>query len=153
MASYKTAAERMEGPYEEIAVELPFDFALRLSEVARLLEVADGPAGLCRPLEELMQDTGFGNKKVGPIKSWAQRAGLIDGDVVSPAGRLIRQESPKLRSLETAWFMHFSLCYCGKALRPPPDDPADWGGWPYFVFLFRVRHPVFQEAGLDHPHP
>jgi hypothetical protein len=28
-------------------------------------------------------------------------------------------------------------------LQPPPVDPAEWGGWSYFVFKFLPEHPTF----------
>jgi hypothetical protein len=122
-------------------------FALKKSELSRLLKVV-AEVGLKGPIEELMARTGFGNKKVGPVKSWASRGGLIRNGVLTPEGELVWKYDPRLLSQTTAWFMHFNLSFGDQGLTTPPAAVADWGGWPYFVFAFRPQHPDFTEDDL-----
>jgi hypothetical protein len=122
-------------------------FALKKSEVSRLLQVA-AEVGLKGSTEELMARTGFGNKKVGPIKSWASRGGLIRDGELTPEGALVWKYDPRLQSQTTDWFMQFNLSFGDRGLATPPAAVADWGGWPYFVFAFRPQHPEFTEDDL-----
>jgi hypothetical protein len=122
-------------------------FALKTSELSRLLQVA-AERGLKGPTEELMALTGFGNKKIGPVKSWASRGGLIRNGELTPEGELVWKSDPRLQSSVTAWFIHFNLSFGDQGLNTPPSAAADWGGWPYFVFEFRRQHPDFTEDDL-----
>lgn len=53
------------------------NFALKKEEVSRVLQAASEEKGLNDELPNLMDRTSLGNAKVGRIKSWAIRAGLI----------------------------------------------------------------------------
>lgn len=118
-------------------------FAFRKSEVARLLTLAGGPDGIPSTIQELMAETGFGTKKVGPVKSWAARAGLISGNALTEEGRIIFAADPFLRSSATEWLMHFNLSFGSKGFATTPSRAAEWGGWPYFVFEFLPDHREF----------
>ena len=118
-------------------------FAFRKAEVARLLGLAARPGGLPVSAAALVSETGFGTKKVGPVKSWAIRAGLIEGNAVTEAGRVIFEADPFLRSKTSEWLMHFNLSFGSNGFEPPPPRADDWGGWPYFIFDFLPSHPEF----------
>ena len=95
-----------------------------------------------------MARTGFGNKKIGPIKSWAARCGLIRDGELTPEGALVMEYDPHLQSQTTDWFLHFNLSFGDHGLDCPPVAASEWGGWPYFVFSFRKQHPDFTETVL-----
>jgi hypothetical protein len=118
-------------------------FAFRKAEVARLLALAARPGGLPTSTAALVSETGFGTKKVGPVKSWATRAGLIDGNTLSESGRVVFEADPLLRSKTSEWLMHFYLSFGSKGFEPPPSRADEWGGWPYFIFDFLPSHPEF----------
>jgi len=90
--------------------------------------------------EGLMARTSLGNQKVGPMKSWAIRAGLVSGNYLS--GRNCSRKDVYLESNITEWLMHY-LSFGDKGLQSPPDDPAQWGGWSYFVYTFLPQHSTF----------
>ena len=52
-------------------------FPLKKTEIKSILEAASTEIGLKDTLENLMAKTGLGNAKVGKIKSWAMRSGLV----------------------------------------------------------------------------
>lgn len=118
-------------------------FAFRKAEVARLLALAARPNGLPASTANLVAETGFGTKKVGPIKSWATRAGLIEGNTLTEAGHIIFESDPLLRSKTSEWLMHFNLSFGSNGFASPPPRADDWGGWPYFIFDFLPSHPEF----------
>jgi hypothetical protein len=133
-------------------------FALKKEDLIRILEAATEEQGLNDSLENLIARTTLGNKKVGPMRSWAIRAGLVSGDRLSPEGAIVYQIDPSLQSSITDWLMHFYLSLgtqgtkddrkskytgIGTQLAPPPTHPADWGGWTYFVHTFLPDHPTF----------
>ena len=123
-------------------------FALRKSEVARVLSLACRNEGLPASIDEFMAETGFGTKKVGPIKSWATRSGLLQGNIATPEGRIIFELDPWLRSANTEWFMHCNLAFGSHGFEPLPDSPSEWGGWAYFVFEFMPDRNEFTADGL-----
>lgn len=118
-------------------------FPLRKTEVARLINLAASEEELPSSSAELMDRTGFGSKKVGPVKSWTTRSGLIHGQSLTEEGRIVSQFDPSLRSTTTEWLMHFHLSFGARGFAPVPDSPSDWGGWPYLVFQFLPDHPSF----------
>jgi hypothetical protein len=121
-------------------------FPLRKQEVARLLSLAARPEGLPVSTQELVAETGFGTKKVGPVKSWATRSGLIAGNLLTEEGRVIFEADPFLRSQTAEWFMHFNLSFGSMGFAKPPSHAAQWGGWTYFIFDFL---PNYREFSLD----
>jgi len=139
-------------------------FALKKDDLIRILEAATEDRGLDDSLDNLINRTRLGNKKVGPIRSWAMRAGLVSGDRLSPEGAIAYKADPRLQSSTTDWLMHFYLSLSvqgakderkskytgiGDILQPPPNDPADWGGWTYFVYAFLPEHKTFTLAELQ----
>jgi hypothetical protein len=118
-------------------------FALKKQDVLKILQAAQEEQGLNDSLVGLMQRTGLGNKKVSPIKSWTVRAGLVSHNHLTPEGVIIRDHDPLMTSPVTDWFMHFFLSFGDQGLQPPPEQPAEWGGWSYFVFTFLPEHPEF----------
>lgn len=123
-------------------------FALKKDDLLKVLNAASESQGLDDSLENLMQRTGLGNKKVGPTKSWAIRSGLVSDGRLSPAGKLILSQDPYLESPLTDWFMHFYLSLGDNGLASPPDNPADWGGWTWFVYSFLPEHSSFTQDEL-----
>jgi hypothetical protein len=127
------------------ALKLSFHstFALKKQDVLKLLEAAEAEQGLNGSLMELVERTGLGNKKVAPIKSWAVRSGLVCQNHLSPEGLVVRACDPYLTSPVTDWLMHFYLSFSDRGLQSTPVNPAEWGGWSYFVFCFLPEHPEF----------
>ena len=123
-------------------------FALKKDDLLKILKAASEENGLDDSLENLMERTGLGNKKVGPMKSWAIRAGFVQDDKLSPEGALILEKDPYLESPLTDWFMHFYLSFGDNGLTTPPDNPADWGGWAWFVYSFLPEHRSFTHDEL-----
>lgn len=125
-------------------------FALKKEDIFKILREAAEEKGLNDDLKSLMARTGLGNCKVGPMSTWATRAGLIKDKYLSPEGKIVWQEDSHLQSLVTEWLMHFYLSFSGHGLKTPPAQPEDWGGWSYLVYNFLPHHPSFTEAELDH---
>ena len=107
------------------------------------MALAGSQEGFPDSIAGLMDRTGFGPKKVGPIKSWATRSGIIRGTVPTAEGRILLDVDPGLRSTVTEWLMHFHLSFGAKGFAHIPESPADWGGWTYLVFQFLPEHPSF----------
>jgi hypothetical protein len=118
-------------------------FPLKKSEVARVMGLAGSEEGFPDSIASLMDRTGFGPKKVGPVKSWASRSGILRGTALTNEGRILLDVDPGLRSTVTEWLMHFHLSFGAKGFASIPESPADWGGWTYFVFQFLPDHPSF----------
>ena len=72
-------------------------FALKKEDVIKILQTASENMGLQGSLEELMARTGLGNRKVTPMRSWASRAGLINGHFLSPEGKIVLGERLEAR--------------------------------------------------------
>ncbi|NJK99764.1 MAG: DUF4007 family protein [Spirulinaceae cyanobacterium SM2_1_0] len=118
-------------------------FALKKEDVRKVLNAASSEVGLKDSPDNLLVRTGLGNRKIGPVQSWAARAGLIANKRLSPEGEIVLRHDPYLDSLITDWLMHFYLSFGSNSLAQPPDDPADWGGWTWFVYDFAPRHTDF----------
>ncbi|MEH2246239.1 DUF4007 family protein [Nostoc sp.] len=126
-------------------------FALKKDEISRILHTAAQDEGLNDSLPNLMEKTSLGNGKVGRVKSWAVRAGLIKNNRPSPEGEIVLRLDPSLESNITDWLMHFYLSFGDRGLKPTPENPADWGGWSYFIYTFLPRYSKFtSEELLDH---
>ncbi len=125
-------------------------FALKREEVSRILKAASEEKALDDTLQGLMDRTNLGNAKVGKIKGWAERGGLVKGKHLTPEGELVYKLDPYLESDITNWLMHFYLSFGSKGLQKPPDKVADWGGWSYFVYSFLPQYKAFTVADLVH---
>ena len=125
-------------------------FALKKEDILRMLKAAEEEKGVDDSRQNLMTRTGLGNEKVLRIKAWAIRSGLIDKNTLTPQGAIARKHDPYLQSPITDWLMHFYLSFSDKGLATPPPDPADWGGWTWFVYSFLPNHPSFSRSTLDH---
>lgn len=123
-------------------------FALKREEITRILKAAIEEKGLDDTLESLMERTNLGNAKVGKIKSWATRAGLVKGKRATPEGELVWRVDQYLASDISQWLMHFYLSFGEKGLAKVPSTPAEWGGWSYFVYTFLPQYSVFGEEDL-----
>ena len=44
--------------------------------------------------------------------------------------------------------MHFYLSFGDSGLEATPENPADWGGWSYFVYTFLPRYSKFTREEL-----
>lgn len=132
------------------ALQLSFHgtFALKKEDILKILQAAQESQGLKDTREGLMNRTGLGNEKVLRIKSWAIRAGLVSGDRLTPEGKLILAKDPYLQSPITDWYMHFYLSFGDNGLAPPPVNPADWGGWTWFIYSFLPEHRSFTHNEL-----
>ncbi len=118
-------------------------FALKKEDLLKILQATAEEKGLDDTLEGLINRTGLGNRKVGPMKSWAVRSGLISDKRLSPEGEIVCRLDPYLKSNVTDWLMHFNLSFGDKRLKQPPDNFADWGGWSYFVYTFLPQYSTF----------
>ena len=125
-------------------------FALKKEDILRMLKAAEEEKGVDDSRQNLMTRTGLGNEKVLRIKAWAIRSGLIDKNTLTPQGAIARKHDPYLQSPITDWLMHFYLSFSDKGLETPPPDPAEWGGWTWFVYSFLPNHPSFSRSTLDH---
>lgn len=119
------------------------NFPLKKEEVSRILEAAAEEQGLNDTLQNLMDRTCLGNAKVGKIKSWAIRAGLVKQNHPTQEGKIVWQLDRHLESSITDWLMHFYLTFGDKGLQQPPENPADWGGWSYFIHSFLLEYGRF----------
>ncbi|MBD2567733.1 DUF4007 family protein [Anabaena lutea] len=124
------------------------NFSLKKEEIKRILEAASEKKGLKDTLENLMTKTGLGNAKVGKIKSWATRAGLVKDNYLSPEGKIVLKHDLYLQSIITDWLMHFYLSFGNEGLKQIPENPAEWGGWTYFIYTFLPENPTFSKDEL-----
>lgn len=125
-------------------------FALKKEDLLKIIQAAAEDRGLNDSLEGLMQRTGLGNKKVTPMMSWATRAGLIREKRLSSEGEIIWRLDNCIESSITDWLMHFYLSFGDRGLSSPPEQPAEWGGWSYFVYTFLPQHSTFTIDDLLH---
>jgi len=123
-------------------------FALKKEDLIKIIAVAASEQGLNDSLENLMEKTGLGNKKITPMKTWTSRAGFIKGSKLSPAGEIVRKYDPQLESITTEWLMHFNLSLGRYGLKELPPEPSEWGGWTYFVYTFVPEHQSFSLEDL-----
>jgi hypothetical protein len=123
-------------------------FALKKDDVLKILQAAQESQGLKDTRAGLMKRTGLGNEKVLRIKSWAIRCGLVDGNHLTPEGKIILAKDQYLQSPITDWYMHFYLSFGDNGLATPPETPADWGGWTWFVYTFLPEHRSFTHNEL-----
>ncbi|BAY08114.1 hypothetical protein [Calothrix sp. NIES-2098] len=123
-------------------------FALKKDEISRIVRAAAQDNGLDDSLPNLMVKTSLGNGKVGRVKSWAIRAGLIKNNRPSPEGDIVLRLDPSFESNITDWLMHFYLSFGDRGLQITPENPADWGAWAYFVYTFLPRYPKFTKEEL-----
>jgi len=136
----------------ELNLSFHTTFSLKKEDILRMTKVAEEEEkGVKDSQENLMAKTGLGNKKVGPIKSWSIRSGLVDRETgkLTPQGAIARKHDPYIQSPITDWLMHFYLSFSDKGLATPPPDPAEWGGWTWFVYSFLPTHPSFSRSTLD----
>ena len=124
------------------------NFPFIKEEIRRILQADAEEKGLNDTLQGLMDRTSLGNAKVGRIKSWAVRTGLIKDKRPSPEGEIVQRLNPYLESNITDWLMHFYLSFGDKGLQKPPANPADWGGWSYFIYTFLPQHSRFNSEKL-----
>lgn len=123
-------------------------FALKKDDLQKILKAASEKQGLDDSLENLMTRTGLGNRKIGPMKSWAIRTGFLQNYHLNPEGKIVLTHDPYLKSLITDWYMHFFLSFGDNGLATPPDDPAEWGGWTWFVYSFLPEYFTFSNENL-----
>ncbi len=124
-------------------------FSFKKEDALKIIEAAVQEKGLKDSLENLQLRTGLGNRKVGPMKSWVSRAGLVENCFLSKAGNIVCKYDHYLESPLTDWFIHFNFSFGDYKLQTPPNDPADWGGWPYFIFSFLPEHRHFTISELN----
>ena len=127
------------------ALQLSFNgtFALKKEDLLKILKAAQDDIGLKDNRQGLMDRTGLGNEKVLRIKSWAKRSGLVNDQILTPEGQIVVAQDPYLNSPVTDWLMHFYLSFGDKGLSQPPNSPADWGGWTWFVYEFVPKNSIF----------
>lgn len=133
-------------------------FALKKEDLCKILRVASEEQGLVDSSKglnkeesdkELSRRTGLGIPKLR-MKGWATRSGLINGNFLSSEGKIVLAKDPYLESPVTNWLMHFYLSFGDKGLQSPPETPAEWGGWTYFVYTFLPQYRVFSANDLVH---
>lgn len=123
-------------------------FALKKEDLKKILDAAKEGSGLSDSLENLIGKTGLGNKKVGPMKSWAARSGLIYENKLSPEADKVLRHDPYLKSTVTDWLIHFYLSFGSQGLTPTPDSPAERGGWAWFIYSFLPQQLTFRTENL-----
>ena len=136
----------------ELNLSFHTTFSLKKEDILRMIKVAEEEEkGVKDSQENLMAKTGLGNKKVSPIKSWSIRSGLVDRETgkLTSQGAIARKHDPYLQSPITDWLMHFYLSFSDKGLETPPPDPADWGGWTWFVYSFLPQRKNFTRQELE----
>lgn len=136
----------------ELNLSFHTTFSLKKEDILRIVKVAEEEEkGVKDSQENLMAKTGLGNKKVGPIKSWSIRSGLVDRETgkLTPQGAIARKHDPYLQSPITDWLMHFYLSFSDKGLATPPSDPAEWGGWTWFIYSFLPQRKNFTRQELE----
>jgi len=135
----------------ELQLSFHTTFAFKKDDVLKILKVAADENGLKDTTQNLIEKTGLGNKKVGPIKTWAIRSGLVDRSTgkLTPQGSIVLAHDPYLESPVTDWLMHFYLSFGDKGLMSPPADPSDWGGWTWFIYDFLPKHQTFTRQELE----
>jgi Protein of unknown function (DUF4007) len=132
----------------ELQLSFHGTFALKKDDLIKILHAAREEIGLGNNRQDLVDRTGLGVEKVLRIKSWAIRAGLVNNNSLSPEGKIVLEKDPELKSSITDWLMHFYLSLGDKGLQSLPDDPADWGGWTYFVYKFLPQNRIFTHNEL-----
>ncbi len=123
---------------------------LKKEDLIKILRAAAEEKGLNDSVESLMERTGLGNKKVGSMRGWAMRSGLVKDKFLTSEGKIILAKDPDLESPITDWLMHFYLSLGEKGLQIPPSVPADWGGWTYFIYTFLPQYRTFTSVDLVH---
>jgi len=126
------------------------NFALKKEEISKIIRAAAEEKGLKDDLPSLMARTSLGNAKVGRIKSWAIRCGLIQDNHLSPVGEIVWRLDPELESPITDWLMHFYLSFGDQGIKQPPAQADEWGGWCYFVYSFLPEHSRFTLEDLQY---
>lgn len=126
------------------------NFPLKKEELRKILQAATEEKGLKDSLENLIVRTSLGNAKVGRIKSWTIRAGLVENNRLSPEGEIVWRLDPDLESNVTDWLIHFYLSFGDKGIQKLPESPADWGGWSYFVYVFLPENKQFTAEEFLH---
>lgn len=134
----------------ELQLSFHGTFALKKEDFIKILNAATEEKGLNEPKKNLIERTGLGNEKVLRIKSWAIRSGLVKNNRLSPEGEVVWRLDRYLESVVTDWLMHFYLSFGDKGLAEPPKDPADWGGWSYFIYTFLPEYSTFTSNDLLH---
>lgn len=124
------------------------NLALKKEDLRKIVSAAQEQIGLGDSLKNLMERTGLGNKKVGPMKSWAVRSGLVSKSKLSLEADKVVANDPYLRSSVTDWFMHFYLSFSDKGLASAPESPEEWGGWTWFVYSFLPEQFAFSTDNL-----
>jgi hypothetical protein len=126
-------------------------FALKKEDILRMIKVAEEEKGADDTKQNLMSRTGLGNEKVLRIKGWSILSGLVDKETgkLTPQGAIARKHDPYLQSPITDWLMHFYLSFSDKGLETPPPDPAEWGGWTWFVYSFLPQRKTFSRQELE----
>jgi len=135
----------------ELQLSFHGTFALKKEDVLRMLKAATEEQGIDDTKANLMSRTGLGNEKVLRIKAWSIRSGLCDRATgkLTPQGVIVRKHDSYLQSPVTDWLMHFYLSFSDKGLATPPTDPAEWGGWTWFVYTFLPQRKTFTRQELE----
>jgi hypothetical protein len=134
----------------ELQLSFHGTFALKKEDILRILKPAKEEKGVNDTKENLVIRTGLGNEKVLRIKTWSIRSGLVDKKTgnLTPQGQIVLARDPHLESPVTDWLMHFYLSFGDYGLSTPPADPAEWGGWTWFIYSFLPTHPSFIRTNL-----
>lgn len=133
----------------ELNLSFHATFALKKEDVLRIIKAAEEEKGLDDSRDNLVIRIGMGAPKVGALKTWATRSGLVDDIKLTPQGAIARKHDPYLQSPITDWLMHFYLSFSDKGLATPPPDAAEWGGWTWFVYSFLPQRKTFSRQELE----
>lgn len=124
------------------------NFPFKREEIGRILQAATQEKGLKDSLQSLAERTNLGEPKVGRIKSWTERAGLIKNNCLTSEGEIVWKLDPDLETNNTQWLLHFYLTFGDHGLEEPPTTPADWGAWSYFIYTFLPQRSKFTSNEL-----
>ena len=135
----------------ELQLSFHGTFALKKDDLLKIIKAAVEEKGINDTKQNLIERTGLGNEKVSRIKGWSTRCGLVDRSTgkLTTQGAIVLTNDPYLESPVTDWLMHFHLSFGDKGLASPPADPAEWGGWTWFVYDFLLNHQTFTRQELE----
>ena len=125
------------------------NIALKKEDLIKILRAAQEEQGL-QDTERLANRTNLGEPKVESMKGWVSRSGLVEENFLSPPGKVVMEKDPFLQSPVTDWLIHFYLSFGNKGLISPPESPAQWGGWTWFVYEFIPKHYTFTKSEVIH---
>lgn len=91
--------------------------------------------------KELAQPFGYGAPFAAKYRSWLDKTGIIELGFpvqLTPKGKVVWDNDPKLETVTTQWLMHWELT----------EDPTRAEAWHYFANEFLPEHEYFTYEDL-----